>query len=840
MTKNLDDGIALKSQQEDLIKLLDGFFDVWSGNKSEVNKIKFVDDCLDIINVNVKQVLGSSKVNLGASDVPLGFEVTQQMLVSWQHLINTNLKDYLQGQVGVQLDDVEQLKLLDSVQAIMDKVDELLSPLFVQIIEYFNVSVRQGVAKASNIELDESVSEWIEPYLIYNRDYETFHGELKQSILNGEQPPISAVITDPPYYIGMADWDAELPDSGQGNSKENEFKKYLLSVNELLAEDGLIAIFNVKENISLLEALVVKLSQDTNYPNFDYQIMDYFEWVKTNPNHKLDKNYNQRSEYVFVAYRNTQAGRQKYASFNLNNNLYESATLSKPFNNNGNINQTPKPPRMVIRLIQRLTRRQDTILDSYAGSGSIAIAGYSLGRKVYSCELSRYTQLKATNRLEDYKRSIGQQVLREEPWRDLKGFDVNYSEQELIDETFWGYLDTVNDVTKRRKLVNEELISIKDAYRKRYADKQIKAGVNVNTASNHAEYAQYQNNQLTDDELGCLLGFAKVWHTNQFRELFGLDSLDIEMVERIFDPVAVNLATRFRNKYRIERATKDYAETMAENAVALGNAKQANELNQVNKYEHYLLQLMNDLTSFEDEIRNRQNQLSHEQLKPVTGKRLSKEIQNYYRLVGILVLAVNAIEDYRKKLKLSDENEFSDEGALAEFNVMGDIKAIVAENGMLNGGRHQATAMAALTGDLSVFESLLTKDTGNRLKYRGLMAGFSYYDAFIKRHYEGKRPTIIELPALNPLTVIRMVNVHWTDVNAYSLYSLGNGFDEKHHSLATTEDNELVRPIFIKDKAGEKVYLKQTILTLKDKGMRTADIAKKLMITQATVNNLIK
>lgn len=836
MTKSLDDGIALKSQQEDLIKLLDGFFDVWSGNKSEVNKVKFIDDCLDIINVNVKQVLGSSKVNLGASEVSIGFELTQQMLVSWQHLINTDLKDYLQGQIDVQLDDVEQLKLLDSVQAIMDKVDELLSPLFVQIVEYFNVSVRQGVAKASNIELDESLSGSVEPYLIYNRDYETFHAELKQSILNGEQPSINAVITDPPYYIGMADWDTELPDSGVGGSKENEFKKYLLSANELLAEDGLIAMFNIKENVDLLKKLVIKLSHDANYPDFNYQVMDYFEWVKTNPKQKLDKSYNQRSEYVFAAYRNTQAGRQKYATFNLDNSLYESATLSNPFKNNGNINQTPKPPRMVMRLIQRLTGRQDSILDSYAGSGSVAIAGYTLGRKVYSCELSRYTQVKATNKLEDYKRSIGQQVLREEPWRDLKGFDVNYSEQELIDETFWNYLDTVSDVVERRKLVNEELISIKDAYRKRYANKQIQTGVSINTARNHAEYAQYQNDELTHDELGCLLGFAKVWHTNRFRDLFGFDSLDTEMVELIFDPVAVNLATRFRNKYRIERFTKDYSQTMAENALALGNPKRANELNQINRYEHYLLQLMNDLTNFEDEIRNRQNKLSHERLKPITGKRLSKEIQNYYRLVGILVLALNAIEDYRKKSKLVNENESSHDGALAEFNVTGDINAIVAENKILSGDRHQAIALAALTGDLSVFESLLTKDTGNRLKNKGLMAGFSYYDSFIKRHYEGKRPTIIELPALSPLTVIRTVNVHWAD----GLYALTSGFDDKHKPLATVADDELVRPVFIKDKPGERVYLRETILGLKSKGTRTADIAKKLMVTQATVNNLLK
>lgn len=48
---------------------------------------------------------------------------------------------------------------------------------------------------------------------------------------------------------------------------------------------------------------------------------------------------------------------------------------------------TSKPPQLHEKAIKRCTKPNDIILDSFLGSGSTLIAGESLGRRVYGCEL---------------------------------------------------------------------------------------------------------------------------------------------------------------------------------------------------------------------------------------------------------------------------------------------------------------------------------------------------------------------------------------------------------------------------------------------------------------------
>lgn len=48
---------------------------------------------------------------------------------------------------------------------------------------------------------------------------------------------------------------------------------------------------------------------------------------------------------------------------------------------------TSKPPQLHEKAIKRCTKPNDIILDSFLGSGSTLIAGETLGRKVYGCEL---------------------------------------------------------------------------------------------------------------------------------------------------------------------------------------------------------------------------------------------------------------------------------------------------------------------------------------------------------------------------------------------------------------------------------------------------------------------
>ncbi|BDZ29984.1 site-specific DNA-methyltransferase [Lactiplantibacillus sp. WILCCON 0030] len=846
MTKDeLDDGIALIKDKTSLNDAILKYVKTQTPEKK--NPEGAADLIIAIINQQMKSVVERYQQNWDKLD-PANIDKEKQ-----------NLEYGIIGAGNLPPNDPEDDNITHQVMSI-------LNPLVDEIDTYFQSSNHDIKTKANGtitdgLEiLDDSEPASIKPFNIYCSDYEKFHRSLQNQIEQGETDKIDAVITDPPYYINLASWDKELPDTSDDDgvaSKESEFKNYLLSVNPLLSDDAFLLIFNTYENVQLLNALINKLSASADYPTFNYQTVNYEEWVKTNPDRKSDSKYRQRSEYVAIAYRDTPAGREKHQKLSNGNEnqLYESSAKTKLFDDNKRINQTPKPPHMLMRLIQRYTEVGDTVLDSYSGSGSIMLAAYNLGRKAYGCELSRYTQIKGTNRVMRFRRYVGQRILRAEPWIDLKGFDVTPDEQELIDDTVWNTLQMLPDTQQRVNLINEALIKIKNDFRNRRVNTQVDADLaqleQVTPTQRQAktvkrqksvEYALYQDSRLTKNELGTLLGFGQVWGATKddpmssFKDLFGVDSDDIDKVEQLFDPIALNLAIRFRYQHMLKRHTMDFSELMCQFSDSLHDQKHKPTDDQIIEYEHYLLQLLNDLNNYENQVQEQQlnytlkagKELDNSESQEIVG-----QIKYFYRIVGILLRTINAIHYY---LLLNHEN---DEGAEPEYNFMADIQAILTEEHFRNGDYNKEIMRSAVTGDTRIFDKRLLKDDlGNKLKSQGLSNGLNYYNDFMANKLQRSNPHIFEIPALAPKAIIKGLKLKHADAKKYSMYSLLGWF--KAGNKTTKADTEIVREKF-ENKVDEKQYLKSTIADLKhNRHMQVAEIARRLMLTQSTVNNYLK
>ena len=677
--------------------------------------------------------------------------------------------------------------------------------------------------------------------------HQEFHAYLAEKISAGKAKKPNVVLTDPPYFIGLADWDEQRSE----DSIDLSFTEYLLSANSVMSDDGMFIIFNTKENVERLATLVKTLSSDEDHPEFDYVVMDHHEWIKSNPNRKTDAHYAERSEYLMLAYRNTLAGKDRFSKiqphyqFGKDNEFFESAALTKPYDElsgKGKINQTPKPPRMIKTAMQRLTLPDDVILDSFAGSASIAIAGYELGRTVYSCELSRYTQIKATNRLQRFKQRIGQRVLRCEPFTDMTDFDVDDDDLDLIRHYFDNRVEQLPQ-SFRATYVNAKLVDMLERYREKYAEAQ---GNNSRSVENAEISTKLNNDFLTNEDRAMILGLSKYWGTKEFENLFGFDSRSQPLIEKSFDPVALNYVLRYRYNFMLQRHASYWANYLKKGS-ELGNNKKRPTPAQVVDYELYLLQLLNGLTFYEGEIQAVQDDMAHESSD--TNFNLhderSEKVYSFYRITAILVCVLDSLNDYFFGLD-GDKNTNMD---LTEhiinremFNSEEDIAMITGEFRFI----HQL----AVTARKDVFAAgkmkeqhreYLTDDTGNHAKEEALLDGYHYFREFIGPKL--KRGSIFEVPALMPINVGKSLNLQKLELLKYQLYALSASVPVtgKGYIKWGKVRGEFVRKSFDgRPKNEEEKYLVKTVKELLNQGLSVIEVSKMLMVTQGTINNLRK
>lgn len=277
-----------------------------------------------------------------------------------------------------------------------------------------------------------------------------------------EKNSIDAVITDPPYFIdikGMINTDKNIWDSIDSAdelvkqsilelptlqklfkkkynvqnlqsiflSKEDRIYTYFyaylhrLVSSKILKNNATIIIFNTYKNCQMLENILNDLANDFSYRFYGFA---FFEYTKYNahPQSKIEKT----SEYLIHVNLIQQTSLKNSCSekgildssdrFTLRDKeIYDSINVKKGYYlpNNGNnlrIHDTQKPPKLLQYLISNFTTENDTILDTFSGSGSIAMSCYELNRNFIACELSKKNYKMSIDRLNYFKQTMPPKV----------------------------------------------------------------------------------------------------------------------------------------------------------------------------------------------------------------------------------------------------------------------------------------------------------------------------------------------------------------------------------------------------------------------------------------------
>jgi site-specific DNA-methyltransferase (adenine-specific) len=203
------------------------------------------------------------------------------------------------------------------------------------------------------------------------------------------------IITDPPYFlsndgfsnrggkrvsVNKGDWDR-----GDSEYSDQFYKKLLNYSNKILKENGTLWIFGSMHNIYKLGYLL---------PKYNFKIINNITWQKSNPAPNLSKRmFTHSTETILWAKKIN--GKQIY-NYDLmrkkNNNrqmkdVWTTPTINKCEKRFG-YHPTQKPLSVLIRIIQASTTKESLILDPFIGSGTTAVAGKLLERRVIGVDTS--------------------------------------------------------------------------------------------------------------------------------------------------------------------------------------------------------------------------------------------------------------------------------------------------------------------------------------------------------------------------------------------------------------------------------------------------------------------
>lgn len=231
----------------------------------------------------------------------------------------------------------------------------------------------------------------------YLDDITLLQGDAFKIMDDLEKGSVDMIFADPPYFLSSGGvtcsggkmvsvnkglWDTEL--SFEEKHKFN--KEWLLKCNRIMKPNATIWVSGTLHNIYSIGMAL----EETGY-----KILNNITWQKTNPPPNLGcRNFTHSTETIIWAKKNSKKAKHYYnydlmKMYNNNKQMKDVWTgpLTPKSEKKFGKHPTQKPLYILERIVEASTKKGDTILDPFLGSGTTGVAAKKLDRKFIGIEL---------------------------------------------------------------------------------------------------------------------------------------------------------------------------------------------------------------------------------------------------------------------------------------------------------------------------------------------------------------------------------------------------------------------------------------------------------------------
>ena len=225
-------------------------------------------------------------------------------------------------------------------------------------------------------------------YKIYNGDCL----EIMDTLIE-EGIKVDCILTDPPYMIARKNnfhtMGRKGIDFGEWD-KDVDLFSWLDRIPKLLSKNGSVVIFNDWKNLGDIARYCESLG---------LEIKDLLRWEKTNP---MPRNRDRRyiTDYECAIWL---VNKKSKWVFNRLDEKYQRPKFEYPVvsGNEKTMHTTQKPVKLMEEIIRVHTKKDNTILDCFMGSGSTGVACANANRKFIGIELDNNYFDIASKRIEE-------------------------------------------------------------------------------------------------------------------------------------------------------------------------------------------------------------------------------------------------------------------------------------------------------------------------------------------------------------------------------------------------------------------------------------------------------